>query len=88
MACRSRSSDFHRQQRFQIADVAALFFHGLFRQLHEVRSDHRHAQRLAILLHAGVFESLGLLFHRATSAVLAAMLSNWSYSFITGNGRS
>ncbi len=40
------------------------------------------------VFHAGVFESLGLLFHRATSAVLAAMLSNWSYSFISGNGRS
>jgi hypothetical protein len=40
------------------------------------------------LLYAGMFESLGLLFHRATSALLAAMRSNWSYSFICGNGRS
>ena len=88
MACRSRSSDFHRKQRFQIPDVTALFFDGLFRQLHEVRSDHRNAQRFAILLYAGVFESLGLLFHRATSAAVSAMLSSWSYSFISGNGRS
>src|ERR1039458_258640 len=78
----------HGEQRFQIADVTALFLDGLLRQLYEVRSDHRNAQRFAILLYAGVFESLSLLFHRATSAVLAAMLSNWSYSFTSGNGRS
>src|SRR6266852_4115885 len=79
---------FHGEQRFQIPDVTALFFDGLLRQLYEVRSDHRNAQRFAILLDAGVFESLGLLFHRATSPVLAARLSNWSYSFICGNGRA
>jgi hypothetical protein len=73
----------HGEQRFQITDVTALFLDGLFRQLHEVGSDHRNAQRFAILFDAGVFQSLGLLFHRATPAVL----SNWSYSFICGNGR-
>src|SRR6266498_1090667 len=78
----------HREQSFQVADVTALFLDRLLRQLHEVRSNHRNAQRLAVLLYAGMFESLSLLFHRATSAVLAAMLSNWSYSFISGNGRS
>ena len=68
--------------------MAALFFDGLFRQLHEVRSDHGHTQRFAILLDAGVFESLGLFFRRATSVAVAAMFSSWSYSFISGNGRS
>src|SRR5579863_7229647 len=79
---------FHRQQCFQIADVAALLFDRLFGEAHEVRGYDRHAQRLAILLHAGLFESLRGLVHGATSAPLALTPSNKSYSSIVGSGRS
>jgi len=44
--------------------------------------------RITAAASCGMFESLGLLFHRATSAVVAARPSNWSYSFISGSGRS
>ena len=62
----------HRQQRFQVTDVAAIFFHRLFGQRHKVRADHRHLHRLAILPHRSVFQSLRLLVHGRTAP------SNWS----------
>ena len=62
----------HRQQRFQVTDVAAIFFHRLFRQLHEVRAHHRHLHRLAILPHRSVLQRLCLLVHGRTAS------SNWS----------
>jgi hypothetical protein len=62
----------HRQQRFQITDVAAIFFHRLFRQLYEVRAHHRHFHRLAKLPHRSVLQSLRLLVHGRTAS------SNWS----------
>src|SRR6266550_7814111 len=37
----------HRQQCFQIPNVAALFLDRLLREPHEVRPDDRHAQHLA-----------------------------------------
>ncbi len=81
---------FHGQQRFQIADVAALFLDRLLGQPHEICSDDRHAHRLAILLHTGVFECLclGLLFHDATSTTVWVTPKSWSYSSIFGSGLS
>src|ERR1019366_6978972 len=76
---------FHRQQRLQIANVVALLLPRLLRQRDEVRADHRDAQRLAVLLYAGMFQNLSGWIHRATSATSS---SSRSYSLITGNGRS
>ena len=58
----------HRQQRFQITDVAAIFFHRLFRQTHKVRAHHRHLHGLAILPHRCVLQSLRLLAHGVTAS--------------------
>src|SRR5262249_20257715 len=74
----------HRQQRLQVADMAVVFLDRLFRQRYEIRGDHRHANRFAVLLDAGLLQRLRLSFHWITPVPL----SNWSYSSITGNGRS
>ena len=54
---------FYRQQSFQVTDVALVFLDGLFGQRNKVGSHCGHADRFTVLLHAGVFQCLGLVLH-------------------------
>src|SRR5437588_8990912 len=53
----------HRQQRFQVPDVAVILLYSLIGQGNEVGSHGRHTNGFAVLPHTGVFESLGLVLH-------------------------
>jgi hypothetical protein len=54
---------FHRKQRFQIPDMTVILFDRLLGQAHKVGTYNGHAHGLAVLPHAGMFETLCLGFH-------------------------
>src|SRR6516165_247763 len=73
----------HRQQCFQVVNMAVILLHRLFGQREKVGRDYRHADGFAILPHAGVVEAFGRALHWMPPGV-----SSRSYSSNAGIGRS